>query len=124
MPSECPPPAIRQALQHMHLLAPDQTLSGERLTGGVSSDIWRIDVANGPICVKRALGRLRVEAEWRAPVSRNLYEARWMRRANAAVPGAAPALLGQDEETGTLAMAYLSPADHPLWKDQLRDGFA
>ncbi|HEY6431605.1 MAG TPA: phosphotransferase, partial [Acetobacteraceae bacterium] len=47
-----------------------------------------------------------------------------MRRANAAVPGAAPALLGQDEETGTLAMAYLSPADHPLWKDQLRDGFA
>ena len=108
----------------MHLLAPDQTLSGERLTGGVSSDIWRIDVANGPICVKRALGRLRVEAEWRAPVSRNLYEARWMRRANAAVPGAAPALLGQDEETGTLAMAYLSPADHPLWKDQLRDGFA
>ncbi len=108
----------------MHLLAPDQTLAGERLTGGVSSDIWRIDLPNGPICVKRALSKLRVEADWRAPVARNLYEARWMQRANAAVTGTAPALLGQDEETGTLAMAYLPPADHPLWKSQLRDGHA
>lgn len=108
----------------MHLLAPGQALAGECLTGGVSSDIWRIDLPNGPICVKRALAKLRVAADWRAPVSRNLYEARWMRRANAAVPGAAPALLGQDEETAALAMAYLPPADHPLWKAQLRDGHA
>src|SRR5208283_676401 len=47
-----------------------------------------------------------------------------MRRANAAVPGAAPALLGQDSASGALAMRFLPPADHPLWKDQLRDGDA
>ena len=70
---------------------------GERLTGGVSSDIWRIDLPAGPICVKRALAKLRVAADWHAPVERNRYEARWMQRANAAVPGAAPALLGHDE---------------------------
>ena len=35
---------------------------GERLTGGVSSDIWRIDLPSGPICVKRALEKLRVAA--------------------------------------------------------------
>jgi len=93
---------------------------GERLTGGVSSDIWRIDLPSGPICVKRALAKLRVAADWHAPVERNLYEARWMRHAL----GFAPALLGQDEESGALAMAFLSPDDHPLWKARLRDGHA
>jgi aminoglycoside phosphotransferase (APT) family kinase protein len=38
------------------------------------------------------------------------------------VPHAAPALLGQDAATGTLAMAYLPLERYPLWKTQLRDG--
>jgi len=124
-----PPPDILDALRRMGLLAADATLppdapTGEALAGGVSSDIWRIDLPQGPVCVKRALAKLRVAADWQAPVDRNMYEARWMRRANAAVPGAAPALLGQDAESGALAMRFLPPADFPLWKDQLRDGHA
>ena len=39
-----------------------QALRGEPLTGGVSSDIWRIDTSAGPVCAKRALARLRVTA--------------------------------------------------------------
>ncbi|HET8996595.1 MAG TPA: hypothetical protein VFN42_08000, partial [Acetobacteraceae bacterium] len=62
--------------------------------------------------------------DWHAPVDRNRYEARWMQQANAAVPGCAPALLGQDEASGLLAMEYLPPDRHPLWKNQLRDGHA
>ena len=108
----------------MGLLAASAAATGEPLTGGVSSDIWRIDLPTGPICIKRALAKLRVAADWQAPVGRNQYEARWMRRANAAVPGVAPALLGQDTASGTLAMAFLDPADHPLWKVQLHDGHA
>jgi aminoglycoside phosphotransferase (APT) family kinase protein len=123
MPLESPPPEIIDALRRMHLLGAAGA-PGERLTGGVSSDIWRIDLPNGPICVKRALAKLHVAAEWHAPVERNHYEAAWMQRANAAVPGIAPALLGQDEISGALAMEFLSPADHPLWKTQLRDGHA
>lgn len=96
----------------------------ERLTGGVSSDIWRVDLPARSICVKRALGQLRVAAEWRAPIERNLYEARWMRQAGAAVPGCAPVLLGHDAATGALAMEYLDPAGFPLWKTMLRDGRA
>lgn len=113
--SERPPQVIFDALRRMNL--PGGT-GGERLTGGVSSDIWRIDFPSGPICVKRALAKLRVAADWQAPVERNIYEARWMRHA----AGFAPRLLGQDEESGTLAMEFLSPTDHPLWKNQLRDG--
>jgi aminoglycoside phosphotransferase (APT) family kinase protein len=72
--------------------------------------------------VKRALAKLRVEADWRAPVERNRYEARWMRRAAAAAPGSVPKLLGQDEQTGALAMQYLPPEQYRLWKNELRDG--
>ena len=76
------------------------------------------------MCVKRALAKLRVAADWQAPVERNRYEARWMQRANAAVPGVAPRLLGSDEATGALAMQFLAPERYPLWKTQLRDGDA
>src|ERR1700739_3249541 len=98
-----PPNEILTALRDMGLLAADVVVPGERLTGGVSSDIWRVDLPTGPICVKRALAKLRVAADWQAPVERNRYEAAWMRRANGAVPGSAPALLGQDEASGALA---------------------
>ena len=122
--SETPPSDMLVALRRMGLPVAPGATTGERLTGGVSSDIWRVDLPSGPICVKRALAKLRVAADWNAPVERNRYEARWMQRANAAVPGAAPKLLGLDEASGTLAMQYLPPDAHPLWKLQLRDGDA
>jgi len=121
---ETPPAEILDALRRMRLLPADARAGGERLTGGVSSDIWRIDLPTGPVCVKRALAKLRVAADWHAPVERNRYEARWMQRANAAVPGAAPALLGIDEAAGALAMQFLPPDDYILWKTQLRDAHA
>jgi tRNA A-37 threonylcarbamoyl transferase component Bud32 len=124
MLSQPVPEDIARSLQRMKLVPPDTLLCGEPLTGGVSSEIWRIEREGGPICAKRALPKLRVAADWRAPVARNLYEARWMRHANAAAPGAAPAVLGQDEEAGILAMEFLSPALHPLWKEELRRGHA
>jgi fructosamine-3-kinase len=122
--SNVPPDEILEGLRRMRLLGRGDMAAGERLTGGVSSDIWRIDLPGGPVCVKRALAKLRVAADWRAPVERNQYEARWMRHANTAVPGSAPAVLGQDTVTGALAMEYLPPGDYPLWKEQLRDGDA
>jgi aminoglycoside phosphotransferase (APT) family kinase protein len=119
-----PPQDILDSLTRMGLLPVGALPAGEALTGGVSSDIWRIDLPAGPVCVKRALAKLKVEADWRAPVGRNLFEARWMRRAAAAVPGSVPTLLGQDDTAGALAMAYLPSAGYPLWKTELRDGQA
>jgi aminoglycoside phosphotransferase (APT) family kinase protein len=117
------PPAFAQALREMGL-ASDEALRGEPLTGGVSSDIWRIDLPQGPVCAKRALAKLRVAADWRAPIERNQYEARWMQVAEAAVPGSAPRVLGQHAALGVLVMSYLPPAHHRLWKEQLRQGHA
>src|SRR3954451_16033484 len=98
--------------------------TGEPLTGGVSSDIWRVDLPPGSVCVKRALARLRVKADWRAPVERSGYEAAWIRIARSVVPSAAPDLLFEDRAAGAVVMRYFPPAEYRLWKDLLREGEA
>jgi aminoglycoside phosphotransferase (APT) family kinase protein len=113
---------VQEALGRLGLLAPGEAPCFTRLTGGVSSDIWRVDLAQGPVCVKRALAKLRVAADWRAPVERNAYEAAWMRQAAAIVPQAVPALLGQDQAAGALVMAYLAPSRYRKWKAELLAG--
>src|SRR5512140_63496 len=92
------------------------------LVGGVSSDIYRVDLPQRPICIKRALAKLKVSAEWRAPVERNRYEVEWMRTARAIVPELVPEVLAEDRDSGTFAMEWLDPGRHPVWKAQLRDG--
>jgi aminoglycoside phosphotransferase (APT) family kinase protein len=117
------PPEFAQALRELGLADSDELL-GTPLTGGVSSDIWLIATLQGPVCAKRALPRLRVAADWHAPIERNLYEARWMQVAEACAPGSTPRLLGQHPGLGVLVMSYLPGADHRLWKELLRDGRA
>jgi aminoglycoside phosphotransferase (APT) family kinase protein len=91
------------------------------LPGGVSSDIWRVDLPSGRVCVKRALPRLRVARLWEAPVERNRYERMWLQAAAAAAPGAAPRVLAWDDERGLFAMEHL---DFPVWKSLLGAGTA
>lgn len=96
----------------------------EALSGGVSSDIWKVTTPARSFCVKRALSKLRVAAEWNAPVERNRYEVAWIRIAHGIVPGAVPEILHHDDTEMLCAMSYLDPADHLLWKSELRDGRA
>jgi aminoglycoside phosphotransferase (APT) family kinase protein len=106
----------------MGLAAPKDQLVFTSLPGGVSSDIYRVDVDGRSFCVKRALGRLKVEADWRAPIERNHSEAEWIRAAGAIVPEAVPALIAEHGEAGLFAMQWLPPESYPVWKSQLRDG--
>ncbi|TFH47805.1 MAG: aminoglycoside phosphotransferase family protein [Lysobacterales bacterium] len=112
------------ALERMGLLDAGQRPALTALPGGVSSDIWRVDLPSGPACIKRALSRLRVDAEWYAPVERNRHELEWMRCAARIVPEAVPEILGADDALGMFVMRYLSPADYPLWKQQLSEAVA
>ena len=98
--------------------------SFEALSGGVSSDIWKVTTPARTFCVKRALSKLRVAADWSAPVERNRYEVAWIRIAHGIVPGAVPEILHHDEAEMLCAMSYLDPADHRLWKSELREGRA
>jgi len=115
---------LKEALSRLDLWRGDALPPFERLTGGVSSDIWRVDLPGGPICIKRALARLRVEMDWRAPVERNAYEVTWMETARKIEPDAAPAILASDKGAGLFAMPYLDPATHFPWKEELRQGRA
>jgi aminoglycoside phosphotransferase (APT) family kinase protein len=65
---------------------------------------------------------LRVEADWRAPIERNLYEYAWIRRVQAVLPDAVPPLLGRSADGAMFAMAYLDPSDYVLWKEALFRG--
>ena len=113
---------IVELVRRTGLCSPDETPRAQALSGGVSSDIWRVDLACGPVCVKRALPRLRVAQLWEAPVERNGYEYEWFRVAGAAAPGAVPRVLARAE--GAFVMEYLDPERYPVWKALLREGHA
>lgn len=114
--------ALFQSLHRMGLIAHGERVAATPLAGGVSSDIWKVDTARGPLAVKRARAQLKVAAEWKAPVERNAYEVKWFQVAGAIVPRAVPEILGEDRDAGLFAMTYLDPALYPIWKEQLRDG--
>ncbi|MEP7276458.1 MAG: aminoglycoside phosphotransferase family protein [Betaproteobacteria bacterium] len=111
-----------RALRRMGLVGAHQSVPLVPLAGGVSSDIYRADLPGGPVCVKRALARLKVTADWQAPVERNHYEVEWMRVVASVAPDAVPAVLGEDPDGGAFAMAWLPPERYPVWKALLRDG--
>jgi aminoglycoside phosphotransferase (APT) family kinase protein len=108
----------------MGLAAADETPRLTPLSGGVSSEIWRVDLRSGPICVKRALPKLRVAQDWFAPVERWQYECAWFRIAGSIVPDVVPGVLGHDPARRLFAMEYLDPAAFRLWKAALRSGSA
>jgi aminoglycoside phosphotransferase (APT) family kinase protein len=92
------------------------------LTGGVSSDIWRVSVNGKTLCVKRALGKLKVSADWFASTERNAYEWAWLKFAAGHLPAHVPTPLAHDPDNGVLAMSFLPSEHHPVWKSTLLRG--
>jgi tRNA A-37 threonylcarbamoyl transferase component Bud32 len=118
----CPDPALAGFLTTHKLARPGESARWSPLAGGVSSDLWRVDLPGRSLCVKRALARLKVAADWQAPVSRNAYEWAWMRFASRHRPETVPELLAHDPGAGLFAMSYLPPERYPVWKAQLLRG--
>ena len=106
----------------MRLIDADEFPPITPLAGGVSSLIARADTRRGPVCVKQALPELKVATHWSAPLERSHAELDWMRQVGEWLPGAVPAILGEDRGSHAFAMSWLEPALHPVWKLQLRDG--
>ncbi|HEY8561741.1 MAG TPA: aminoglycoside phosphotransferase family protein [Pyrinomonadaceae bacterium] len=92
------------------------------LSGGVSSDIWRVDLPGRTVCVKRALAHLKVKADWRAPTERNIYEWKWFEFVDRNFPGIVPRPIAHDAQMQMLAVEYLAPEKFKLWKAELMDG--
>jgi aminoglycoside phosphotransferase (APT) family kinase protein len=120
--ADAEPAALAKALTRLGLLAPGERARYTPLTGGVASDIWKVETPHRTFAVKRALPKLKVEADWFAPVERNAFEVKWMQTARRIVPDAVPEVLGHDPQAGLFAMAYLDPAHYRNWKEELRRG--
>lgn len=115
-------PELFSFLREHGLIDADESPPARPLAGGVSSDIWLVETHRGPVCVKRALARLKVAQEWRAPVERNAFEVRWFRTVGAIVQKAVPRILADDAAAGVFAMDYLEPHRFRIWKNELRHG--
>ena len=122
--SPIPDETMLESLRANGLLEDPDSARFEILTGGVSSDIWKVETGDAVYCVKRALSKLKVAADWFAPIERNRFEVAWYRIANNLAPGSAPQVLAHDDSAMLFAMTYLDPAEFKLWKSELRDGRA
>ena len=116
------PKALTQFLQRENLVGAKGEWRAEPLTGGVSSDIWKIITTDRVFCIKSALAKLRTKQDWYAPVSRNGTEVDWFLTVAEIVPQAVPDILAYDKKAGIFAMDFLAPEQYPIWKAELASG--
>ena len=114
---------IAQSLHELGLLGDGEQLAFAPLSGGVSCDVWLVDVKRRPpVVVKRPLGKLRVAADWHAPVARSESEVDWILLASEVDPRLVPKVIGQDKARHLFVMEYLPRENYPVWKDHLLAG--
>ncbi len=117
-------------LERMGLIAAGEFFTATRLGGGVSCDVWKVErppgrasaqsnQTTGALVVKRALAKLRVAADWQAPPERWKAEVAWLKLAHGIDPTCAPAVAGEDDQSGLFAMP-LVPGK--MWKAELAAG--
>lgn len=112
-----------QALRTLGILAPGEGADVWPLTGGVSSDVFGARADNGrTVVVKRSIPKLRVTADWRAPVDRDAVEVAWLGAVREVNPRLTPEVLGWAPDRHLFAMAWLDPASHPVWKQEMAAG--
>lgn len=107
---------IATALREMGLGAP---LRLEALGGGVSCDVFVADLPGRRVVVKRALPKLRVAAEWRAPPERAEAEVAWIRLVAGIDARWVPQVLAEDRARHLFVMEFLP---FPVWKWELAVG--
>lgn len=113
---------VRHLLAELGLAGPRDEIRVTPLTGGVASDIMRVDLPGRRLCVKFALPKLKVVEDWRAPVHRNAAEYRWMVMAQTIVPDIVPQLFGCSQAEHGFAMEFVEGPDVVLWKTALLAG--
>ena len=112
----------RSLLTDLGLMSRGDSVSVAPLSGGVASDIAKVSVNDDVYCVKFALPKLRVKADWFAPVERNLAEYRWLQTVAEIAPEAAIRLYGHSTQDHGFVMEYLSSPNSYLFKTALLDG--
>jgi len=109
----------RGLLTELGLVSSDNTIVAYPLAGGVASDIAMVQFDNQKLCVKFALPKLKVQADWFAPVHRNNAEYAWLEVLSKVAPANAVKLLGKSQRLHGFAMEFLEGDNTYLWKSAL-----
>ena len=112
------PSFVQQLLDDGVIRSSDATLTP--LTGGVSSEIYRVLDGDRQFVVKRALAKLKVSADWYADTSRNAMEQAYIRYVGNLLPDAVPAITHANPESGYFAMEFLDGFAN--WKEDMLAG--
>jgi 5-methylthioribose kinase len=115
--------ALRDYLASRGYTRSGDTISLEKLAGGVSNRTVRVQWTNGRCWVlKQALAKLRVNVDWFSSPERIGVEAKALRWLNRYAPlGATPAFIFEDVENHLLGMVGI-PEEHQNWKSVLLSG--
>ena len=122
------PTRCRDLLAELGLIEAGVPLSVEPLSGGVASDIAKVTVGQAGssdqkrYCVKFALAKLRVNADWFAPVTRSFAEYQWLKTAAQISPDTAIQLYGHSARHNGFVMSYLEGDKTCLFKSELLAG--
>lgn len=122
------PTRCRELLAELGLNKAGAPVSVTPLSGGVASDIAKVTVGQAgtsdqnTYCVKFALAKLRVKADWFAPVTRNKAEYQWLKTAAQIAPDTAIQLYGHSERLNGFVMSYLDGEETCLFKSVLLAG--
>jgi len=106
-------------LTELGLLPSGESVSVTPLTGGVASDIVKLTVGNKTYCAKFALPKLKVEADWYAPVHRNAAEYAWLNVVSSIQSKNSLNLYGRSAALHGFIMEYIDGDDVYLWKTSL-----
>ncbi len=120
MTESSPIEGIRSLLVEDGLINP-RTAKLEVLSGGVSCDVVKVVDGANSFVVKRALPKLRVDADWFADVGRNKFEHRYLSIVDGLIRGAVPKVLYSNDEKKFFCMEYLQ-GEWVNWKADLLNG--
>lgn len=109
----------RALLKELDMASSGDLVAIQPLSGGVASDIARVQVNDQALCMKFALPKLKVQEDWFAPVHRYAAEYAWLQVAASIAPNNSIALYGKSDTLHGFAMEFLSGDDVFLWKTAL-----
>ncbi|OFZ72892.1 MAG: hypothetical protein A2W04_04245 [Betaproteobacteria bacterium RBG_16_64_9] len=114
------PTEFIEALEKMSLLAPGDRARITPVGNGGSSEIYRVTLGWGTVCLKRALPKIKFTGDGTLPLERSSFEYEWLKLVRAIVGDAVPDVLGK--QPGLFAMEYLDPDRHTSWAGLLEKG--
>jgi hypothetical protein len=108
------------ALEKMNLLAQGNRARITPVGNGGASEIDRVEMGWGTICVKRALPKIRFTGDGTLPPELSSFEYDWLKLVRGIVGDAVPDVLGG--QPGLFAMEHLEPDRHTSWASLFEKG--